>query len=78
MKNEYLYIAEEILEEYASSYSQVEKEVLAGKLKELVCGKIEEILSKANEFHLTCSSASGLLFQLEQWIKINYDVGGAI
>lgn len=40
--NEYYYIATDILEEYATSYSQVDKEALARVLKDLVDEKIEK------------------------------------
>ena len=43
---EYYYISGDILDEYASSYSQVDKERLARTLKDLVNEKIEKFAER--------------------------------
>lgn len=72
---EYYYIATDILEEYASSYSQADKENLARMLKELVDEKTEkmrqgiaaEVLAKVRTFVL--DKEVGLKYLLDRTEK---------
>ena len=54
----YEYEAEEILEEYANSYSQVEKEQLAQKIKSIVEEKLGVFAEKVKERIHLCENIS--------------------
>lgn len=73
----FIYEAEEILEEYASSYSEIDKEKLARRLEQIAKNTAEEVYSAVLEFCPVHNDGSYSKFVdlLEEWLKHKYGLG---
>lgn len=67
----YCYIAEDILEEYASSYSQVDKERLAKTLQDMVNEKVEKFAErlKAEAHYTVCDTRCVSVSRIDEICK---------